>query len=51
MNGEIKTVNVGDVIKIPIGVKHTIFAETDLKVIEVQIGEDISVEDKILWKE
>lgn len=51
LDGKIKTVNVGDVIKIPIGVKHTIFAETDLKVIEVQIGRDISVDDKILWRE
>ncbi len=50
LDGEIKTVQVGDVIKIPAGVKHTIYAVTDLKVIEVQIG-DVSVEDKILWKE
>ena len=51
LDGEIKTVTVGDFIEIPIGVKHTIHAVTDLKVIEVQTGEEISVEDKILWKE
>lgn len=51
LDGEIKNVSVGDVIKIPIGVKHTILAVTDLKVIEVQLGKDISVDDKILWKE
>ena len=51
LDGEIKPVKVGDVIEIPIGVKHTIIAETDLKVIEVQLGRDISVDDKILWKE
>ena len=51
LDGEIKNVTVGDVIKIPAGVKHTIIAETNLKVIEVQIGKDISVEDKILWRQ
>ena len=28
------------------GCKHTIIAETELKVIEVQLGEEISVHDK-----
>ena len=51
LDGKFKTVTVGDFIEIPIGVKHTIRAVTDLKVIEVQTGEEISVEDKILWKE
>lgn len=50
LNSEIMLVNVGDVIKIPIGVKHTIIAETDLKIIEVQTGKYINAEDKILWK-
>ena len=49
LDGETKNVTVGDVIEIPAGVKHTIIAETNLKVIEVQIGKNISVEDKILW--
>ena len=51
LDGEFKIVTVGDFVEIPIGVKHTILAVTDLKVIEVQTGEEISVEDKILWKE
>ena len=51
LDGEIKNVTVGDIIEIPVGVKHTILAVTDLKVIEVQIGHDISVDDKILWEE
>ena len=51
IDDEIKNVTVGDVIKIPRGVKHTVIAETNLKIIEVQIGEDISVEDKILWRD
>ena len=33
----------------PRGCKHTVFAETELKMIEVQIGKDISVEDKIKY--
>ena len=37
----------GDVIKMPAGCRHTIIAKTKLTVIEVQIGEDISVEDKM----
>ncbi|MCR5834408.1 MAG: cupin domain-containing protein [Selenomonadaceae bacterium] len=49
LNGEIKSVRAGDIVKIPAGVKHTVFAETNLKIIEVQIGKDITVEDKILW--
>ena len=50
LDGEFKSVMVGDVIKIPAGVKHTIIADTNLKIIEVQIGKDISAEDKILWE-
>ena len=51
LDGEIKFVNVGDVIKIPAEVKHTVIAETKMKMIEVQIGKDITVEDKILWED
>lgn len=36
----------GDVITIEAGCKHTIIAETDLKIIEVQLGKEISVHDK-----
>lgn len=36
----------GDVVSIAAGCKHTVMAVTDLKLIEVQIGESISVEDK-----
>lgn len=37
---------VGDVIRMPAGVPHTIIADTKLQVIEVQMGPDISVHDK-----
>ena len=40
----------GDVIEMPVGTKHTIFAETELKLIEVQIGESINVQDKIKYE-
>lgn len=41
-------VKSGDVITIPKGSMHTIIADTDISVIEVQIGEDIEVKDKIV---
>lgn len=37
----------GDVIKMPRGSKHTISAITELKLMEVQIGTDIRVDDKV----
>ena len=40
----------GDVIRMPIGSKHTIYADTELKLIEVQIGEAINVQDKIKYE-
>ncbi len=46
LDGITTEVSEGDVISIPKGCKHTLKAKTDLKVIEVQIGEDISVHDK-----
>ena len=50
LDDETKNVAVGDVIEIPVGVKHTLIAETNLQAIEVQTGRDISLEDKILWE-
>lgn len=41
-----KTVKAGDVISMAAGCKHTILADTELKVIEVQLGKEISVHDK-----
>ncbi len=46
INGEVKRVKTGDVITMAAGVKHTVFAESELKLIEVQIGKEISVNDK-----
>lgn len=47
INGETREVNPGDTIAIPIGTKHTLKAITSLQVIEVQMGDDISINDKI----
>ena len=47
VDGKKKAISSGDVINIPIGVRHTIFAETFLRVIEIQIGKDIDVLDKV----
>lgn len=46
LDGKKKKVFPGDVIPIKEGVKHTISALTDMKIIEVQIGKDIDVKDK-----
>ena len=46
IDGEKKDVSQGDTISIMAGVKHTIIAKTELTIIEVQIGRDISVKDK-----
>ena len=50
LDGVKQDVQTGDVVKMPIGCKHTIVAETELKVMEVQIGSEISVHDKIKWE-
>lgn len=39
-------VSPGDVITMGAGCRHTIMAETELKLIEVQLGKEISVQDK-----
>lgn len=46
VDGVEQNVKVGDVITMPAGCRHTIMAKTDLKLVEVQLGEEISVHDK-----
>ena len=48
LNENSRNVKEGDVIEISAGIRHTIVAETDLKIIEVQIG-DVSAEDKKIY--
>lgn len=46
VDGMAQKVHAGDVIAMSTGCRHTIFADTELKLIEVQLGKDISVRDK-----
>ena len=49
LNGKKRDISAGDVIKVPANTKHTVIAATELKIIEVQVGRDISVDDKIKY--
>ena len=46
IDGNEKKVQSGDVVSIERGARHTISADTDLTLIEVQIGNEISAQDK-----
>ena len=46
IDGEERQIRTGDVIMMPAGCRHTVFADTELKIIEVQTGSEISVNDK-----
>ena len=46
IDGMKQNVSAGDVITMAKGVRHTIIANTKLKLIEIQLGTDISVHDK-----
>lgn len=49
VDGMLETVRAGDVLTIAAGCKHTIKALTELRIIEVQLGENISVADKVKY--
>ena len=46
VDGMEQNVKAGDVITMSAGCRHTVMADTELKLIEVQLGEDINVHDK-----
>ena len=46
IDGVESKVRAGDVVSMAAGTPHTIIADTDLQVIEVQLGQEISVGDK-----
>ena len=46
VDGMEQPIQVGDVITMAAGCRHTVIAETELQLIEVQLGRDISVTDK-----
>ena len=50
VDGMEQYVTAGDVITMQAGCRHTIIAETELEVLEVQIGREISVHDKKKFK-
>ena len=51
VDGFERMVHVGDVITMRSGVRHKIKAQTFLKLIEIQIGEEISVHDKVKYND
>lgn len=46
IDGYEQNVKAGDVITMTAGCRHTVIAETELKMIEVQLGSEINVDDK-----
>lgn len=50
VDGMEQSVQSGDVITMTAGCKHTIIAKTELQLIEVQLGKEITVEDKRKFK-
>ena len=46
IDGVVYNVHAGDTLQMNAGSKHTIFADTELQIIEVQFGKDINVHDK-----
>jgi mannose-1-phosphate guanylyltransferase len=46
VDGMEQNIKTGDVVTMSAGCRHTVFADTELKLIEVQLGKDITVEDK-----
>lgn len=51
LDGKKSIVKVGDIFSMPVGCKHTIYANTTLHVIEIQIGDNIDVNDKKKYNE
>ena len=47
IDGMEQNVQAGDVITMAAGCKHTVIADSELKLIEIQLGSEITVEDKI----
>lgn len=49
VDDEERIVTQGDVIVMKAGCRHTVIAETELKLIEIQIGKEINVRDKVKY--
>ncbi|SFQ08402.1 mannose-1-phosphate guanylyltransferase [Butyrivibrio proteoclasticus] len=50
VDGKETSVTKGDTVMLHAGSKHTIIADTELQVIEVQFGKDIDVHDKVKYE-
>ena len=50
VDGMEQPVKAGDVVTMQAGCRHTLIADTELKVIELQLGKEISVHDKKKYK-
>ena len=46
VDGVERSVHVGDVVQMQAGCRHTVLADSELQLIEVQLGKEISVHDK-----
>lgn len=46
VDGAERAVRAGDILRLPAGCRHMVVAESELKLIEVQLGRDISASDK-----
>ena len=49
IDGMEQNISKGDVLSISAGCRHTVEAITDLEMIEIQLGENLSVTDKIKY--
>ena len=50
VDGMEQPIQVGDVITMAAGCRHTVIADTELQLIEVQLGKSISAEDKHIYE-
>lgn len=46
IDGVERPIGAGDVVRMEAGCKHTVIADTELKIVEIQFGREISVSDK-----
>ena len=46
VDGTMRLVKTGDIVMMKAGCKHTVIADTEILMIEVQLGTEISVADK-----
>lgn len=50
IDGMEQWIQAGDVLTMSAGCKHTVIAETELKLIEVQLGQEITAQDKEIFE-